>query len=712
MVVTLVGLASTAPPAFAQAELEAEAGFGGAHEFGADLLIRVRVATDRLIEGELQARPTAAFGSFPLVQVPIQAAGGTTKEFLLVFPSFNEWAGDMQVSLIEGDVVSATTVARVAGLNQGELVGVLPSLSDDWAGVTSLSVPLGDARAFAIDQRWLDAGVGAIDALSSIVASGDDLQALSPAGADVIEQWVFQGGTLVLDEPPGVVPALGLTSEPGPVSHGHGQIVTTEWARSQGRADSLLAPAERRMSMNSPFPEMTGDMPWFGGQLSNELASDAGFGLPPLPWVLALLGIYIVLVGPLAWFVLRRMGKSRLLWSVLPLLAVVFTAGVWLAGSTIRSNTTSAHGTIVEVSDGRAQTTSTVLALSRNGGRVGVSLPEGWRVAPSQSENFGPGGIEGPTTLLRTGTADNRIDVDLAAGQFATMTGRGPAPEYIEAVTAVAAAPTNGGVNGSVTNNLDVELHEVVVFAGGNGINIGSIGPNVTVPFTMRAAPRNIFGEPIEMALWRTAMEPGMGQFGEPRPTEAENTVNLSLWANYISENLGRSRPPGELTVAGWTNELPSTLDDSIDSGRTLIVASAPIRIANGVLTDFASKRVVLRSPSQLDGGQPNFGAGFILGTAWRFDIPSDVDSTTVGLHIPDQIDKVELWNGQEWTATEDLTSGLYALPPDVVRSGSVTAKIFIDFDRGPRGLGVDLSLQTITSEDTPRGDLLGVVDA
>lgn len=695
-----------APAASAQTELEVEAGFGGFHEFGADLVIRVRVETDRLVNGTLQAFPSAPFGSFPVVQAPVEAAGGTTKEFLLVFPSFQEWGGGIQVDLIEDGVATATALAQVRGLTEGELVGVLPGISAELEGVTSLSVPLGNARSFPIDQRWLDAGAGAIDALSSIVATNADLQTLSPGGADVIGQWIFSGGTLIVDEPAGLIASLGITAADTPTAVGHGVVMTTAWARSQGDSDTLLAPTARRMTMNNPFPEMTGDMPWFGGQLASELADDAGFGLPALGWVLGLLGLYIVLVGPLLWFVLRRIGKPRLLWTALPVLALVFTAGVWGVGSAIRSSTTSSHGTIIEIANGQAHTTSTILALSRNGGPVSLNLPEQWRIAPAEY-NFGPSPSDGPTTRVRTGAGRNRIDVDLAAGQFTTMSGRGPADAYVNGVSAAASAPTNGAVSGSVTNNLSVELHEVVVFAGADGVNIGSIGPDVTVPFTFTAAGRDRFGEPVEMRLWQNAMNGRFGPFGEPLASNVEAKINISLWANYITENLGRSRPLGEVTIAGWTNDLPSTMDSSVESGRTLVVASAPIETQRGVLTDVANRRTVLRSPTQLDGGQPNFGAGFVLGSAWRFDVPADVDATTVGLHLPNQISKVELWVGNEWRTFEDTTSGLYSLPPEAIRNGSLTAKIFIDFDRGPTTLGPSLALRTITDADTPLDDFV-----
>lgn len=703
----LAAFVAAAPPASAEPALEVQAGFGGLHEFGADLVVRVLVETDRLVDGTLQALPNAQFGSVPVVEIQIEAAGGSTKEFLLVIPSFEQWGGAVQVNLIESGVTTASTNAAVNGLREGELVGVLPGLADELSGRTSFSVPIGTARTFPIDERWLDAGVGAIDALSSIVVTATDLQALSPANADVLDQWIFQGGTLIADEPAGLLPGVNITAEESPVAHGHGRVVITAWSRSQGDGSSIIAPAERRMTMDNPFPEMTGDMPWFGGQLATELANDAGFGLPPVPWVLGLLALYIVLAGPIAWFVLRRLGKARLLWSLLPAIALVFTAGIWLAGTAIRSNTTNAHGTIIEVADGRAHVSSTILALSRGGGRVTTNLPDSWRAAQSQTEPFGPGIAEGPTRLFRTGPGADRIDVDLAAGQFATITGRGTDPSFVGAVTAVANAPKNGTINGSVTNNLDIELHEVAVFTGGAGVNIGSIGPNATVPFTFNARGQDRFGEPIEAQLWRDSLDGRFGRFNGQQLADPDPKVNISLWSNYITENLGRSRPLGEITIAGWTNELASPLDSDVESGRTLLVASAPISIANDVLTDVANQRVILRSPTQLDGGEPNFGAGFVLGTAWRFDIPAGVDLSTIGLQLPGQISSIELWDGAAWRVTESTREGLYRLPEQVIHQGSVTAKIFIDFDRGPTTLGSGLALRTILPDETALDDLV-----
>ena len=57
--------------------------------------------------------------------------------------------------------------------------------------------------------------------------------------------------------------------------------------------------------------------------------------VPALPWLLIGIALFIVLVGPVNFLLLRRAGKPEWAWATVPVLSVVFVAGFWIIGRTL-----------------------------------------------------------------------------------------------------------------------------------------------------------------------------------------------------------------------------------------------------------------------------------------------------------------------------------------------------------------------------------------
>jgi len=701
-------------PATAVAEpvLNVELGYGGRYRQGTDLLVQIEVVADRLIDGELQI--TSRNVQVPTqVLVPVEIAGGARKRFVAVFPTPSQGIG-LTVSLVEG---GNTLVSRTANLqfdNEDEFIGVLPSLSDSMPATASLAVPLGQARFFAIDESILSAGPGAISSLGVIIASANDLDQLSEPAQQSLEAWVEAGGRMIIDESPGPIPRLDITIGERPTMVGAGSVIASSGEFALGGWDGTIMPTAFGSTLDGDgglTGEITGEVAWFGGPLANSLANDAGFGLPPLRVVLPFMAIYVLIVGPLAFLILRRVGRSGLLWVALPSLALLFTGAVWISGTTLRSNTSDAHGTIIEIENGTATAQSTVLRSSRNGGTTGITLQQPWQ--PLQTTDFR---FAGPTTTsignITRSLDSTRVEANLDAGEFALFAGSGPAPSFAGALVVTAQSIENGVTTGTVTNQLDVRLDEVAVFSALQAVNIGSIEAGETVTYELSGPERDPrMGESLEIQVWGHAIQGNFfdGPFG-PIVNQEAGAVNIELWSNFVGQNLGRVRPLGSVAVAGWTTELASPIDNAIQDGRTVIFARQQVDSGPGVITDLSSRRVLLRGPDQ-SSFQPGFGPGFNVPSAWRFDIDPDVDTSLVALELPRTLSSIEVWNGTEWIELVSPSAGLYQLPPGAFVNGSVFTKPVVDFEQSPT-LGRDFALQTVPASAGLIDDLLLNEDA
>src|SRR5690606_36043680 len=122
----------------------------------------------------------------------------------------------------------------------------------------------------------------------------------------------------------------------------------------------------------------------------NALARDAGLRVPQIGWLVGFLAAYVLVAVPLTLTVLRRRGRGELGWVALPLVALGFTAGGWLAGRGVRDDTTVAHATVVRISEAGAGATTGVGVVSNGGGRVTTTFRATWHATGTGNEWFGP----------------------------------------------------------------------------------------------------------------------------------------------------------------------------------------------------------------------------------------------------------------------------------------------------------------------------------
>lgn len=707
VIMLVVGFAA---PASAEAEITLEVGYDSMHSAGSDLPVRVAVETDRLVDGELRLSKSNTGGL--LITVPIQIAGGSSKVFDLAIPGVLDWDRNIRVELVENGEVLDVDRGSSSSPRFSEMVGVTDSLSDGLVPVVELQVPeLGDARLFNLAAGRLELGRSALDTLDMVVTNAQDLNAQSATTRAAVETWVRNGGHLYIDDPAGVpIPGLNIAvpADGQADDFGHGVVRGSNGAAAAGRWDFFFpTPVDREAADRGFVGDLSGDVNWFGSSMANELAMDAGVSLPGLRGLLIMLFVYVAIAGPIVWLILRKTRKQSLLWAAVPALALLFTAGVWIAGAELRSDTTDAHGTAIMVHESGADARSSFLVSSRNGGTRSLELGPGWASGSSNQQNSEPfPGANSTGNVIVEPLSDSvRLSTVLDAGGFSTLDVRGPAPEYANALTVEARSVSKGKIEGTVTNNLDVALSEVVVFADTAGTNVGELGAGQSVKFGLDGGERDPrFGEPIEFQVWRDAMNTGMdfGPFGQPLAPEV-GPVNPSLWSGYLSSRAGNARPLGDVVAVGWSRELSAPGGVDIDAGRTMLVAQSNIE-AVGALSNLVVSREMLRAPSEMPDGESfnnlnNDFNGFVVGSAWRFTPPPAANLDKLGLDLPRHVEKLHLWDGSEWLDVAVNHDGLTAIPPSMYLEGSLFVKVWVNMDRDAL-LGRGFTMQEPTAID------------
>jgi hypothetical protein len=570
------------PAAGAESRLDVTAGYGGFHVPGRALPVQVTVTAERLVKGELVVVGT---GTSPRASLPVEVAGGSVKRFTLVVPGgVSSSAGSVEVELRVGGRSLGRGKADVKAADDAELVGLGPQLVEGRSlpGPAPLSVDAGVARFAALDAGLLTQAPTSLEPLSAVGLNSGEFAGLAPGVRAALLRWVGSGGHLLLDEAPGTtIDGLPAEWQPGPAGRaaaGVGEVRLTGDAMSAGRWAGLIDPSStgRTGDPNGFFsPESVAD----------SLARDAGLRLPGLPWLLGFLGLYIVVVGPVTGFVLRRRRRPDLAWVVVPALAGVVTVLAYGAGNQLRPGAGLAHGTVIETRASGPVATSWVALTRRNAGTAHVALPSGWTIKGSVSDNgsgFGPA-----TPLLTVGDSGPEARLPLASGEFGVFKAAGPVPVNGR-LEVTASSATDGRADGTVRNGLPFALDEVVVLVDGRRTRVGSLAPGEQKQWSV-IGNRNF--DPSGSEAWSPDVS-----------FASDSLVNFALWQS-AQDDLGQDGDQtGTAMAVGWTRDWKPefTVDGKSRQapGRTAVVGRAPVTPAGGRITDVTVGADVVRGPS------------------------------------------------------------------------------------------------------------------
>jgi hypothetical protein len=730
VVVLVTGLGvPTAGPASADPVIRVEVGVDGHLRPDHPLPVAVTVTADRALRGKVVVTPEDSGGGRAFgIEIPVELAAGSTKDHLVVVPGRSLRASrgsqvEMRVraELFDGDVPVVTSSATADWDEGYELVGVLPTLLP--GGRLPDDLPLrfgatGRAKLAAVDVAQLDAGVGGgpLGPFASIVAAPADLAALSPAARDGLLDWLGAGGQLYVDADGGPVPALPEAWQPtgGWASAGDGVVRLSRGHAAAGRWSAFLEPTRGGWAYidNRGYAGSTGGV-------SSVLGSDAGILIPPLGALIGLAVVYILLIGPVGFIVLARMRRRTLAWLTVPALSVLFTGIFSVAGMRSRTDTHPSHSTIIEVGPGGARARSAALLGSAAGGTFDLRRPAGWRPAgPDAAMGMivrGPGGPL-PTASLSVEGGATRARAELASSEFRQITATGPLPGYGEPLR-VQATSNGQAVTGTVTNESEVDLHQVTVMVHNATTVIGTVPARSARPFTMfgalHSASRGMGGSIMtapEAAFWpRTGSEsPNVYTYGgavampgsmgpcrggclpnvpaaplSPPFPEHADAVNGPLWTEHLATRPLPLRRSGAVSVVGWTRELPSPLtlegEGPLTHGRTGLVAQASINPDPAAPFDSVGVRLEQVRGTKMNDLDPEVDPveTLVLGPVYRLIVPPGVPPESIVVEPPLGYQRLAISAAGGWKVTPEVIGPLrYRLAPDDVVDGVVYLQV------------------------------------
>ncbi|HSO93360.1 MAG TPA: hypothetical protein VLS53_02680, partial [Candidatus Dormibacteraeota bacterium] len=436
--------------------------------------------------------------------------------------------------------------------------------------------------------------------------------------------------------------------------------------------------------------------------LSGVLGDLPALDLPSLQLTGLLVLTYVLLVGPINFFVLGRLRRRELSWITIPLIAIIVAGGAYgigigTKGRSVQSNQVA----IVHVTPGseRAyqETYTGIMAPTRGDYQVNVSGEPVFISPLSANGNFGS---SANSTLIDPAT--NAVTLQ----GITAFSLRGFATESLASTPQLTAHLQLSGskLTGRVENHSAIAFDDALVVAGDSYQKLGALAPGAAVNIELAVKASNPYGgPPVYTRIYSNST------YGPPpsNPTDADRegqarTQVLSLLQSGLGYK-GIGSPAIQPLVVAWshTSLQRITVNGSQPRGKaeTAVVLALPIEqvgagplpagVVTGRIVDVTGEAQSAGPPGMftLQNGsvtyefQPSLANGVRLGAASLNSsnpygakiIPPVAGGTAVTTTQTDVWD----WSHGDWTSIAYKDNGITAIPDSAIAaSGSVRLRI------------------------------------
>jgi hypothetical protein len=513
------------------------------------------------IAGELRltggAQGRTRFGTS--VDVPTQS--DKTYRLYAQPPGFGR---ELEISLVDGPSTIATAKAAFA-VHDGTqmIVGIVAERPGDIIGDLDLLPNMNNVKPLTVglEPAELPTRVEAWGALDRLIWQDVDSTQLDNDQLDALRGWVAGGGRLIIaggttgpsslsafpdeilpyrpttttDVAPSSLRALlgeipaGVTDLPalsGPLtggrslasvgdetvaaerSYGAGAVTivgfdpTAKWLAGSRIAEGLW---RRLIPTRSAGGGPVGD----DSQIVQAATQLPSLALPPVGGLIALLGGYILLIGPINYFVLRRLDKREWAWVTMPALIVAFAVGAYGIGSLLRGSEIIVNEAAIVrgapgATEGLAQSYLGVFSPTR--GSYQVRVPGGALLSSPVSGDFFGDGTAASLDVLQ-GDPSRVRDLGVGFGSLRMIR----AESAVSVPLVQTALRLDGGhLKGSVTNASDQTLQAPAVVLGGTVVKLADLAPGASQSLDVPL-------QPVQLGQQLSDKIVGPLFFGDPR---------------------------------------------------------------------------------------------------------------------------------------------------------------------------------------------------
>ncbi|MBI5296515.1 MAG: hypothetical protein HY869_13640 [Chloroflexi bacterium] len=282
------------------------------------------------------------------------------------------------------------------------------------------------------------------------------------------------------------------------------------------------------------------------------LSSIAGLEPPSLLSFLIWMGVYVAVIGPIHYFMLKRRRRQSMAWITIPALACLFTTAAYLIGSAYRGNDIILNRlALVQAWDGQEQAQVMALVGIYSPSRATYTLQsEDLLFAPLEVNSLGLG-LHSDWTIIQEGLTHQVSDIRVESAGMKSFAAQGHMQALpIHHTLRIDVRSENPTLTGRITNDSPYTLRNVVLFAHGSYRHLGNLAPGKSIAVSFLHIPnsgRSYFAdttaarllqatEPLDMDTLRktflldATMHPAPSGYFLPASTKANWGIYLMGW--------------------------------------------------------------------------------------------------------------------------------------------------------------------------------------
>ncbi|MFE0560730.1 hypothetical protein ACFW1P_32915 [Paenibacillus sp. NPDC058910] len=207
--------------------------------------------------------------------------------------------------------------------------------------------------------------------------------------------------------------------------------------------------------------------------------------MPSFTLLLWMLIIYAVVVAPLLYYILKKADKREWAWFLIPIIAVIASGSVYVAGSSDKTRELAHTINLIELNGQGDAVKSTASAFfTPRSGNYTLEFPENTYLRTGQSRNTF-GGMSENKNFVRMEQASTTLELrDMSQWSLAKVWVDRQGTEEMGRLGMDLKLDAKGELNGKVTNDTINDLTEVALVIGGKAYKLGDIkkGEAAAVP--------------------------------------------------------------------------------------------------------------------------------------------------------------------------------------------------------------------------------------
>jgi hypothetical protein len=326
------------------------------------------------------------------------------------------------------------------------------------------------------------------------------------------------------------------------------------------------------LGFKSPKP-VWADASWDSAQANGALATLPELSLPSFIYICCWLGVYVSVIGPLNYFVLRRMKRTELAWVTVPVLVILFTSLAYFSGYAYRGTRPILNRIMLAQGwegVGQTQVNALIGVYSPSRTSYTVETQDQFMLYPSQNTNTNLQSNDNWLSIKNeTGTILPDVRVEIGGMQSIGTSGSMPALtiQHDLVLTLSDQTPT---LTGMITNTGNYTISDAVLVTPSGWKVLGDLPPNKTTKLNITLTNNSSVSSTSQYTIMTTL---GMDTYAYSNK-DTDQRRRASFFQANINSSSGNIHVNSGIYLMGWVDEIPAPVglqDQSFKSMDTML---------------------------------------------------------------------------------------------------------------------------------------------